>query len=184
MTQDKITESATLSEKSAKGIKVKQHPDASLLEQMILSGWAPRKIEAWLKRKYPDDSKKQISERTLLSFRKNFIALNKGLPASYYATKLKELDIVIDSLQELYNAIEMQKRRVALNLQIEDNSNVALPDTRKEMELLAGMLAKSIELEMKLGIRKEEPQRLEVKSMNLDMLVTKYLEEKTPVTAQ
>lgn len=143
---------------------------------MILTGWAPLKIQNFLRHKYPEDESLWVSERTLYNYRTNFINLKMVLSPSEYATKIKELDVVIDTLQELYNNIEIQKRRVSLNLKIEDVNNVSLPDTRKEMELLHTMIANALQLEMKLGIRKAEPDRLEVRSMSLNELLVKYID--------
>lgn len=176
------SESAILSKKLAKqdskGLKTRDHPDADLITKMLMMGRSPKRIEEWLRHKYPDDKSKWISERTLYSFRKNFINPKMVLPTSYYEEKIKELDCDIDALRELYNQIEIQKRRIAYNLKLEDKAEVSLPDTRKEMELLHTMLANAITLEMKLGIRREATKKIEVAHIDMNDLLEKYLEEK------
>ena len=163
---------------SKKGLKVTEHPDQNLIHRMLLSGWVPLKIESWLKERYPTDDSKWICERTLLDYRKNFLNLNEGLPVSVYENRLKQIDVAVDTLQELYSAIEQQKRRMGWNLAIEDKNKVSLPDTREEMDLLYRMITKAVELEMRLGIRKESPAQLEVKQFSLEVFLTKYRQER------
>lgn len=178
-------DSATLPEvpASREGEKAENHPDKDLISRMLQSGWSPKKVEFWLKNKYPDDKEQWISERTLLSYRKNFEKLELIIPVSSYQKALKELDVCIDTLQELYGAIAIQKQRISFNLDVEILSKIALPDTRKEMELLAEMTVKALDIEMRLGIRKEVPAQLNVDArvLSLDVLVTKYLENRKTV---
>lgn len=178
-------DSATLPDLPAtrEGEKVEDHPDRDLISRMLQSGWSPKKIETWLRNKYPEDHDNWISERTLYSYRINFEKLELIIPANAYQTALKNLDVCIDTLQELYNSIAIQQQRISHNLSIEIASKIALPDTRKEMELLAEMLVKAIDLEMRLGIRKEMPSQLNVDArvLSLEVLVTKYIEGKKPV---
>jgi hypothetical protein len=175
------TGSVTGPEKSVskrEGEKVDHHPNRDMIVRMLRSGWVPARVERWLRDKYPDQKELQICEKTLWSYRSNFIALNLILPSTEYEKKLKEFDIAIDTLDELYKAIAIQKQRVSYNLAIEDKSQVALPDTRKEMELLAALTAKALEFEMRLGIRKEVPAQLHVdqRILSVDVLLDKYLE--------
>jgi len=174
--------SATNPEKQAtrEGEKVEDHPDCDLISRMLQSGWSPKKIEQWLRNKYPEDREQWISERTLYSYRQNFIKLEMLIPTPVFDKLLKEIDVCIDTLQELYKTIAIQKQRVSYNLKIEVDSKIALPDTRKEMELLAEMEVKALDIEMRLGIRKEVPSQLNVDAriLSLDVLVTKYLDKR------
>lgn len=162
------------------GEKVESHPDKELISRMIQSGWSPRKIETWLRNKYPDDKDLQVSERTLYSYRKNFEKLDLIIPVTVYEKAIKELDVCIDSLSELYKAIAIQKQRISHLLAVENTNKIALPDTRKEMELLTQMIVDSLDIEMRLGIRREVPSELNIEAriLSLDALVVKYLDRK------
>lgn len=153
------------------GRSVLEHPDRSTIERMFLSGWSAEKIHHWLKSR----NKVAPAIDTLRAFRDKQISADKMLPPSVYALKLNQLDIQIDSLQELYNLLEIQKRRMGYLLDTEDKALITLPDTRKEMELLKNIIVDVIKLEMEMGIRERRPMELIEKKIDLNNMLQQFL---------
>jgi len=154
-----------------RGQSVKKHPDLAIIKRMLLSGWRPPKIFDWLvKHKKPT-----LSVKTLTNFRDNYLDVKQILPTSVYEEKLKEVDIFIDSLQELYNLIAMQKERIGYLLNIEDKSKIALPDTREELKILRDLLIKIVQLEMELGIRDKRPIEIIEKKFDMTEMLKEWL---------
>jgi hypothetical protein len=135
------------------GRSLLSHPDKITIEQMICSGWTTTQIHQWLL----DNEKELISEKVISDYRANYIKPKLILPASTYAKKLKQLDVKVNTLQELYNIIEIQKRRLGYYFDNETQYKSANPDTRKELEFLEKTIKDAIELEMDLGIRTKRP---------------------------
>ena len=154
----------------AKGKSLQKHPEIDMIERMIVTGWSPAKINEWLKR----TEKVPASANSIKNYRANYIKPRAILSPSIYALKLKQIDVYIDSLQELYNLIEIQKRRLGLALTEEHQSQVALPSTRKELELLKDTIVKTIELEMELGIKEKRPIEVIDKRIDVYDLVTQF----------
>lgn len=153
-----------------RGRLVLEHPDRATIDRMFLTGWKPSKIHEWLVSR----GKTVISVRALAYYRDNHIDVKQILPPSVYEKKLQELDVQIDALQELYNLVEVLKRRLGYLLNLEDEAKVALPDTRKELNLLKDTIVKTIELEMEIGIRSKRPIEIVETKIDLSQLVEEY----------
>ncbi len=141
---------------------------------MLLSGWKPSKICEWLSK----HKKPIIAIKTLANYRNNYIDSKLILPISVYKTKLKEVDVVIDSLQELYDLVEIQKQRIGYLLDVEDQSKIALPDTREELKMLRDLLIKTVQLEMELGIRDKQPIEIIEKRVDITELLKDFMLQK------
>ena len=138
---------------------------------MLLSGWKPSKICEWLS----EHKKPVILVKTLANYRNNYLDPKSILPISIYKKKLKEVDVIIDSLQELYNLTEIQKQRIGYLLNVEDQSKIALPDTRDELKMLRDLLIKTVQLEMELGIRDKQPIEIIEKKFDMAEMLREYL---------
>ncbi len=89
---------------------------------------------------------------------------NSALRASVaQATKdAKLLAEKLDALQELQWAIKAQRLRLEGFIRGEKEKNYTVNRARQDMELYASMLTDYLDLEMRLGIRKEEPKKVDV----------------------
>lgn len=157
-----------------RGKSVLKHPDKMTIDKMLQTGWSPAKVHNWLISR----QKEKVSEKTLLHYRNNYIDSKSILPASVYHTKIKQLDVQIDSLQELYNLIEIQKRRIGHLLITEEQDKTAYPETRKEIELLKDTIIKTVQLEMELGIRDKRPIELIEKRIDITELLKDFMIQK------
>ncbi len=160
-----------------RGKSVLDHPDKLVIDKMLLSGWTISKVHEWL----ISHQKKEVSEQTLLHYRDNYIDPKLVLPPSIYHKKIKQLDCQIDSLQELYNLMEIQKRRIGHLLEQEDIDRIANPDTRKELELLKDTIVKTIQLEMELGIRDKRAIEIIEKKFDMTEMLKEYLRMRDPL---
>lgn len=162
----------------ARGATVLDHPDRATIEKMFLTGWTASKIHNWLVSR----EKVPVSVQTLAHFRDNHIDAKLILPPSVYEQKLKHLDVQIDALQELYNLVEIQKRRLSYILKVEDDSRITLPDARDEMRLLKDTIVKVIQLEMELGIRDKRPMEIIEKRIDITELLKEFIAQKELMT--
>ena len=157
-----------------RGKSVLEHPDKATIDKMLLSGWTISKVHEWL----INHDKKEVSAQTLLQYRDNYIDPKLVLPPSIYHKRIKLLDCQVDALQELYNLMEIQKRRVGNFLEIEDIEQIANPDIRKELELLKDTIVKTIQLEMEMGIRDKRAIEIIEKKFDMVELLKEYLNMK------
>jgi len=157
-----------------KGKSILQHPDRSTIDRMLQTGWSPQKVHDWLFSR----KKELVTAQTIASYRKNHIDAKLILDPSIYALKLKQLDVQIDSLQELYNLIEVQKRRLGYLIKVEDQSEIALPDTRDEIKVLRDTIIKTVELEMQLGIRSKAAFEVIEKRIDITELLREFIAQK------
>lgn len=160
--------------KSQKGKTVKQHPDIRIIDRMLKSGWPPSRVSEWL----GDMEKKPVSTQTLGHYRDNFLDVKLILPASVYEKKLKQLNVQIDTLRELYNLIELQKRRLKPMLEYEEARNTTHPDMRLELQLLRDTIIKSIELEMSLGVREKAAIKIEETKFDMAEMLKSFIAER------
>lgn len=160
--------------KSQKGKTVQRHPERRTIDRMLLSGWPPRRVSEWL----VDSGKNPVSVQTLGYYRNNFLDAKQILPTSTYEKKLNQLDIQIDTLRELYNIIELQKRRLAPLLETEDAHNRAHPDTRHEVQLLRDTIIKAIALEMQLGIREKAAIEIHEKKFDMAEMLKEFIKQR------
>lgn len=157
--------------KSQKGKTILRHPERSTIDKMLLSGWSPSRIHEWLVEKGKDT----VSAPTLSHYRDNFLDAKMILPPSTYEKKLKQLSIQIDLLRELYNLIEIQKRRLGYLLESEESYKRTHPDTRQELQLLRDTIVKAIDLEMDLGIRKKAAIEIHEKKFDMAELLKQFM---------
>jgi hypothetical protein len=143
---------------------------------MLKSGWSPARIAEWLEQNVPEEQ--QISEETIRDYVKTYLKADEILQPSYVEKKLKEINVSIDTLRELYNLIELQKQRLSLILRVEDDSNITLPDGHREVELLRDTILSAVELEMKLGIRKQAPIEVLSGAYTVPVLIEEILKRK------
>lgn len=157
------------------GKKIKGSAVEGLIERMLLTGWSPAKVSVWLKQNRPDS---YASADTIRAYRDNFIPKDRILPPSAYAQKIKEIDVMVDSLQELYNLVEVQKRRISLIIRTEDTSGITLPDARKEVELYRDLLVEICKLEMDLGVRRKIPIEIVEARFDLDKMLERFIQRR------
>ena len=149
--------------KSKKGKTVLKHPDKQLIDDLFYTGWSAQRISSWLK----NMDKEPVSEITLRHYRNNFLDKKKILSQSAYEKYIKGINVQVDSLQELYNLIEIQKRRIGITLVEELKLKTTTPETREEMKILKDTLVQCIKLEMDLGVR--DKRAIEIKETRLDI---------------
>lgn len=58
------------------GAKVADHPDLDEIVRLMNSGWSVRKLEKWLKERYPNDASRWLSYATLQTFRRDILDLS------------------------------------------------------------------------------------------------------------
>jgi hypothetical protein len=158
--------------KSQRGKTVKSHPQVKKIEAMLKSGYSPSRVCDWLE----DMGFKPVSVQTIRAYRDNFLDAKLILPPSVYEKKIKQLDVHIDTLRELYNLIAIQKIRLAPLLETEDAHSRAHPDTRHELTLLRDTIVKAIALEMELGVREKASIKIETKEFDMAELLRMFLE--------
>lgn len=160
--------------KSLKGKTLLRHPERSTIDKMLLSGWIPLRVHEWLEMKGKD----VVSTTTLTHYRNNFLDAKMILPPSTYEKKIKQLDVQIDTLRELYNLIEIQKRRLGYLLESEESYKRNHPDTRQELQLLRDTIVKAIDLEMDLGIREKAAIEIHEKKFDMAELLRTVIKER------
>lgn len=164
----------TKKKKSQKGKTVKRHPQIRTIDNMLLSGWPTRRVSFWLVTNGMDP----VSPQTLGYYRTNFLPSEMVLPPSVYEKKINQLDVQIDTLQELYNIIEIQKRRLEPLLNTEDQYGNTHPDTRHELLLLRDTIVKAIGLEMELGIRKKAAIEIHEKKFDMNEMLKEFIKQR------
>jgi hypothetical protein len=127
-------------EKRQEGKMVLEHPLKDTIDRMLFSGWSPARVCNWLNKEHPELKDQNPSERTIRYYLDNHVEAKLVLPPSVYENSLKRLDISIDALQELYNLIEFQKRRMGYLIELEDTTKSCSPQTVHEKRLLKEML--------------------------------------------
>ena len=160
--------------KSTKGKTVKKHPDIRYIDNMLLSGWSPRRVHEWLM----DNNKQVFSAQTIQNYRDNFLDIKMILPASTFEKKLKSLNVSVDALRDLYNLIELPKIRLAPLLESEEVYKKTHPDTHKELTLLRDTIVRTIQLEMELGIREKAAIEIHDKKFDMADMLKTFLMEK------
>ena len=153
-----------------RGSKVVGHSREYFIRQMLRSSWSPERVALWLEQRHPDET---LSSDTIRSYRTNFLTPDEVLAPSGYEEALKRIDVKVDALQELYNAVEIQKRRMAYLLNLETQSSIALRDTRLEMEVLVKMLLAILDKEMDLGVRERRPEVFEQRVVDVEAYLSR-----------
>ena len=72
------------------------HPDKEEIVEKLIAGDSVRRIESWLKQKYPHNKKRQVSFVSLQKFRKEYLKLDKE---------------VINDLQQQRKSLQIEKKK-------------------------------------------------------------------------
>jgi len=100
--------------------KIMDHPDRDEIVQKLAAGDSTRIIEAWLKGKYPDSRKLQISYISLQFFRKNFLKIEADALKAIKEEKIKALVQRRQVVQE-ENVQKLQSYQIGLANYVQNN---------------------------------------------------------------
>ena len=93
------------------GAAVLKHPDKNEIVDMLSKGVSVKKVETWLKEKYPDDKSKHISWMTIQEFRKNYLKLYGDAleQVKIQSKKEEQIEKYSDNLDEVRSLPAYQK---------------------------------------------------------------------------
>jgi hypothetical protein len=135
-------------------LKIRNSIHAGFYLSALQSNWSVRSLSDYALERFQE----RISHDTFQRFRK-LLPSNKFLPTTYIKDRLKDIDVSINSYQEIQCLIEIQKQRVSEDLiqedRVKDNAELRFPSRRattENIQILWTMLKEYKNLEIALGI--------------------------------
>lgn len=163
----------------AKGKSITTHPERHIIDKMLLTGWSTTKVSDWLEY----SGKPMVSSLTLRNYRENYLEPKPILSESAYEKIIKRVDVHIDSLQELYNLIEILKRRLGPAIEEEMIHKTLTPEVREDLKLLKETLIKTLQLEMELCIRDRRPIEISETKLDITALLLEFASKEKEMEA-
>jgi len=137
-----------------------------IIDEKLRAGVSIEKLAEEIQEEHGErtDIKRDSLIRALYRY-KNDIPANqladRGLPA-HIEKKLNELKDDIDEIEELTLLYRLQRKRIILAMEQEEQINFLTKGTRKEFSEAREILMALAELKMKLGILDEKPRELKI----------------------
>lgn len=100
--------------------KIQNHPDKDEIVEKLIAGVAVRKIDSWLKQKYPHNKKLHVSYMSLQSYRKNYLNIE--------GTVIKDLQQKRKDLQQA-KRLEQQQEEVKSSVVYQQGLNSFVQDS-------------------------------------------------------
>ena len=120
--------------------KILNHPDKNEIVEKLVAGESTRRIEYWLKQKYPHNTKNQVSYMTLHNFRMKELDL-KGSALKEIAKERKEQEVARFQIQQTEKVEKIQSFRVALANYVQND----IIDYNNEILMLLADMKQGIE---------------------------------------
>ena len=105
------------------------------------------------------------------------------LHPSAYDKIISRLDVHIDTLQELYNLIEILKRRLGPAIVEETKQKYLTPEVREDLKLLKETLIAVTKLEMDLGLKERRPIEITETSFNMTAFLLEFMTKEKDMQA-
>ena len=150
-----------------------------MIDRMLFTGWSTTKISDWLSY----SGKFEVTPLTLRHYRDNYLKPKLVLHPSAYDKIISRLDVHIDTLQELYNLIEILKRRLGPAIVEETKQKYLTPEVREDLKLLKETLIAVTKLEMDLGLKERRPIEITETSFNMTAFLLEFMTKEKDMQA-
>jgi len=137
--------------------KIKNSPNCAFYYDALRAGWSLRQLQRYAKNHFDENISTDTFRRLA-----NIIPKTQIIPQLIRDVTLKGIDAKIDCLQELQNAIELQKYRVSIARAYEERTRdtavipIFMKPVREEVQLLWTMLKELTNLQTNLGLLKSK----------------------------
>ena len=126
--------------------KVWSHPARDLIIKLIKRGMSPPAIV----REMIEQGYEPVTKDTIRSFKNSFL-LTKGAEKSYWNTRFKEIDAVLDAVEEFAKVTKEQMKRIGEMREKEIDNEKFHPTLRHEMAIWKEMVKDFIFIKQQLG---------------------------------
>jgi len=114
--------------------KILEHPDRDQIISRLTSGDSVREVSLWLKEKYPEDKRYQVTFSTLDQFRRNHLNIHGNILSDLKSRITKQ------QIQEIRDdARELVKRNKTYNEKLDEMVNTQV-DWRKRLNQFVGVM--------------------------------------------